>query len=363
MTERNPISGVDYEILDPFKLRAGELARQTAHHLNQTGAEELTESRGESAFIWEENGVFRAMTLEGLGTKNLVADEMCDFMLNGGYYRKIAQDTVATIINDLATVGAVPQAILMGVMAGQSEWFKTKEGFDFLEGWKEACDIARVTWGGGESQALADILTPKRAAFFGAATGLIGTKNDLIIGENLKLGNVILGIESSGIHANGLTDVRNVVKNLPSGFATKLPSGRMLGDVILEPSYIYSQVVSELTNELKPLYIANITGHGLQKIMRHPKNLTYRISHIPEPQEEFRFIQEKTGYTDEKMYSTFNMGVGYVLFVNEENVKRTMSIIREDFGFETFILGSVEKGPREVDIVPLNIKYDKLGVR
>ena len=67
----NPKSVFNYETLDPFKVRAAQIARQTSHHLEQNGASELTSSRGESAFIWQENGIFRAMTLEGLGTKIL----------------------------------------------------------------------------------------------------------------------------------------------------------------------------------------------------------------------------------------------------------------------------------------------------
>lgn len=363
MTEGTPISGVDYAILDPFKIRGQELASETSPHLLRLGQEEVTASRGESAFIWRVGDNYHALTLEGLGTKNLVADAMGGFSMEP-YYNKVAYDTVATIINDLVTVGAKPQAIMAGVMAGSGEWFKTKSGMDFLDGWKQACDYAQVTWGGGESQALADLLMPKKAAFFGAAAGFVGPKENLILGQNLKAGDVILGVASSGIHANGLTDTRRLAKRLPDGFATKLPSGKMFGEQILQPTFIYARLMEELAKvDMRPNYVANITGHGFQKLMRSPKELTYKIDRLPEPQEEFRFIQEHAGYDDRRMYSTFNMGVGYALFVDREKVRDIQGIIRRQIGFPTFELGKVQEGPRQVVIEPLDITFNELGVR
>lgn len=362
--KENPIKGTNYFIIDPFKRRASMLAAQTSEYLHLTNANEISESRGETAFIWEEEGIFRAQTFEGLGTKNLVADSMANIMFNEKYYEKIAFDTVATVVNDLVAVGARPQIISMGVSAGLPEWFGEKEAFDFLNGWKKACDEAQVTWGGGESQALTELVIPGKAVLLGSGVGKIGRKSNLILGENLRPGNIIMGVESNGIHANGLTDARGLAKNMPSGFLTKLPSGEMFGEVLLKPSHIYARMMNELRKaDLSPNYVANITGHGWQKIMRHTKELSYVIENVPRVNEEFDFIQKNTEYTDEQMYRTFNMGIGYTLFVDEDKLHKTKELIEKTTGFRAYKLGRVKEGSRSVEIKPLGVHYTNLGVR
>lgn len=144
-------SGVNYEALDPIKKIAQSAALNTSHHLNQFGFGEVSESRGESAYVWEQGNYYMASVIEGLGTKNLVADEM--YKITGRtYYDVIGHDTVATIINDLITVGAKPLVIHAYWATGNSEFLKQKEKMkDLISGWKSACDISHVSWGDRKS--------------------------------------------------------------------------------------------------------------------------------------------------------------------------------------------------------------------
>lgn len=96
--------------MDPVKKLAQELGKQTSQNLLSFGAKEVGGSRGESAYVWEEQDTYRAFVIEGLGTKNLVADQMGKIS-GKTYYNTIAQDTVAAIVNDIITVGAVPQIV------------------------------------------------------------------------------------------------------------------------------------------------------------------------------------------------------------------------------------------------------------
>ena len=144
-------AGVNYNVMDPLKKLAQGAGKQTSKNLLNFGLHEVEESRGESAYVWEEENAFRAFVIEGLGTKNLVADEMAK-ITGKTYYAAIAQDTIAAIVNDLITVGAMPQVINAYFGSGGPEWFSdTARSKALVEGWTKACNIAGATWGGGET--------------------------------------------------------------------------------------------------------------------------------------------------------------------------------------------------------------------
>lgn len=372
---------VNYDVVDPLKRYAQELASQTAPFLERLGMNEFSSSRGESSFVWKKNhepsglhttlrydtstNTIKASTIEGIGTKNLVADIM-EKVNDGHYYNNIGKCSVNAIVNDLITTGARGEVISMFLATGSAKWFGGSKARDYLQGWKEACDEAKITWGGGESQVLEGIIKKNKVVLAGHASGDIKSLNGYMDGKKVKAGHLIFGIESNGIHTNGITNVRSLAKELPRGFATKLPSGQMFGDAILKPTHSYAPLVERILGmNLRPDYIANITGHAFQKVMRLEKDLTYRISKLPEPQEEFQFIQEKTGYTDKKMYETFNMGVGYVMFLDPKIYREDdlASVVEDRFGLKVYNLGKVEEGPRQVILEPKGIVYDKLGVR
>jgi phosphoribosylformylglycinamidine cyclo-ligase len=144
-------SGVNYGSLDPIKQIAQRAAKKTSGALKRTGAEEIPASRGESAYVWRQGKHLFASVMEGLGTKNLVADAMYE-KTGKSYYDIVAHDTVACIINDLATVGATPSTLHAYWATGSSDWFADKKrARDLIRGWKKACEIAGVSWGGGET--------------------------------------------------------------------------------------------------------------------------------------------------------------------------------------------------------------------
>ncbi len=366
---KNPISysstGVNYSVMDPLKKLAQEAGKQTSANLLNFQAKEIEASRGESSFVWEEEDSYRAFVIEGLGTKNLVADEMSK-ITGKTYYDTIAQDTIAMIVNDIITVGAVPEVINAYFGSGGPDWFAdNKRSTALVEGWAKACQMAGATWGGGETPGLAGIINPETLDLVGACIGIIKPKERLILGDKLTSGDAILLIESSGIHANGLSLARAVAEKLPESYAAKLPDGSTYGETILIPTYIYVNLIKDLfEGGIDIHYMANITGHGWRKLMRANKNLTYLITQIPPVSPIFDFIKEQSGSSNEDMYGNFNMGAGFAIFLPEDQVEKAQAIA-EKLNLKSWNAGVVQAGPKQVIIQPKNITFgaETLGVR
>ena len=350
-------AGVDYDPLDLLKKVAQKRGRDTAENLKKFGMQEISASRGESAYVWEEDDRYNAFVLEGLGTKNRIADEMRK-ITGKTYYDGLAKDTVAMIVNDLITVGAKPQVINAYFAVGDSTWFSDqKRTTDLVNGWANACNECGAVWGGGETPTLKKIIEPDTIDLSGSAIGIIKPKNRLILGQKIVSGDTILLVESSGIHANGLTLARAISEIIPNGFAEKLPNGSFYGESLLVPTLIYANIVNDLfEREIDIHYMVNITGHGWRKLMRSSNEFSYVIDKIPTPYPIFNFIKEKANLDDYEMYQTFNMGVGFALFLPEYDCDKAIEIIKKN-NIKSLKAGYVESGEKQVIISPLNITF------
>lgn len=358
-------SGVDYSAMDPIKVLAQKSAAGTANNLTHFSASEVAASRGESAYVWEEADSYRSLVIEGLGTKNLVADAMRAFG-DKTYYDAIAQDTVAMVVNDLIVVGALPQVVNAYFAIGDSNWMKDEQrASDLINGWAKACELSGATWGGGETPTLKGIINSDTIDLGGSAVGIIADKKNLVLGDKLQTGDSIVLISSSGIHANGLTLARKIGDELPEGFATKLSDGRMYGEALLTPTPIYVPLVRALQEaNVDVHYMVNITGHGWRKLMRATKDLHYVIDAVPEVPAELSFIQEQAKISDQEMYGNFNMGAGFAVYVAEADAAKVVETA-VDQGFTALIAGTVKEGSKQVTITPKNITFagDTLEVR
>ncbi|MBI4035877.1 phosphoribosylformylglycinamidine cyclo-ligase [Candidatus Daviesbacteria bacterium] len=358
-------TGVDYSVMDPLKKLAQQKGKDTAKNLTNFNIKEVEGSRGESAYVWEEKDCYRAFVVEGLGTKNLVADAV-QKITGKTYYEQIAQDTIAAIVNDILTVGAIPQVINAYFGSGSPNWFSdTDRSQALIEGWAKACDIAGATWGGGETPGLSGIINPDTLDLAGACIGTIEPKSKLTLGDKLKDGDNILLIESSGIHTNGLSLARTIAENLPEGYATLLPDQKMYGETLLVPSFIYVNLVKSLFEQgIDPHYMVNITGHGWRKLIRANKEFTYLINQVPPVLPIFEFLKQHSGSSDYEMYGNFNMGAGFAIYLPEDQIEKAQKIASEQ-GFKSWNAGIVQKGPRKVVIEQKQITFEAetLGVR
>lgn len=358
-------AGVKYDSLDPAKKLAQDAAKRTAKNLTKAGFPEIADSRGETAYVWQQKNYLMATITESLGTKNLVADETRK-ITGKTYYDVIGHDTVASAVNDLVCVGAQPLDVHAFWAVGDSDWFHDKTRIaDLISGWESSCNIAGAAWGGGETPSYNDIVEKKTIALGASVVGIIKSKTRLLTDKKLKSGDRILMLKSSGVNANGISLTRAVAKKIPKGYGTQLPSGQLYGEALLTKTNIYAQLIQDLLDQKIAIhYISNITGHGLRKVMRARGNFTYVIEKIFEPQEVFDFIQKHAGLNDTEMYQTYNMGMDYALFIPKKDIKRAQQIIKKH-KFQSLDAGYIEKGERKVVIKPKNIEFsgERLDLR
>ncbi len=350
-------AGVDYARVDPLKVSAQQAARETARNLQAHGLSEVAASRGESAYVVDAGDFYLASITECLGTKALLADAM-RALTGRSYYRGIAQDTIAMAVNDLVTVGATPVSVHAYWAAGGSDWFADEErARELVEGWKAACDRCRVSWGGGETPALAGVVTPGAIDLAASCVGLVRPRSRLTLGDDLAPGDAVVLLASSGLHANGVSLARKVAERLPQGRATPLPDGRPYGEALLAPTVLYPPVTEAVfAAGVVPHYMANVTGHGWRKLMRHPAAFTYRFRAVPPVPAELRFAQQAAGIDDREAYGTFNMGAGFALYLRPDQAETAVRAARAQ-GVEASVAGVVEAGERRVVIEPLGIEY------
>ena len=359
-------AGVDYDVLDAFKRACQRAAAGTVDALAGHGLAEPAAIRGESAYLLETPTEYLAHVEEGLGTKNLVADAM--LALTGrSFYRNVGIDTVATIVNDLITCGALPISVAMHAAVGDANWFANAQRTqDLADGFAEGCRQAQAVWGGGETPALKGIVNPDAIVLAGSAVGRVRPK-DLRITGDVRDGDAIVLLASSGVQTNGLTLCRALADRLPQGYLTPLSDGRAYGEALLDPSVIYVRFVAACQQQQLPLhYAAHVTGHGWRKLMRLDAPFVYRLTQVPPPHPVFEFLMERGPVSQREAYATFNMGVGFAAYVAPADAGRCVSIATS-LGYRAWNAGTVHReGQRKaVEIVPLGITFegDTLQVR
>ena len=351
------MAGVNYDQVDPIKLLAQQSAKATAAQLDQHGMEEIAASRGESAYVLDAGPFYLASIVECLGTKILVADAV--YRETGkSFYAAIAQDTIAMAVNDLITVGATPLVVQAYWAAGGSDWFSDKlRAADLIKGWKAACETCGVSWGGGETPALAGVVEGGTIDLGASCTGIVKPKSRLSLGDNLAASDAIVILASSGIHANGVSLARKLAERLPNGYQTDIGNGELFGEALLAPTTLYAPVTEALAKAgVTVNYCVNVTGHGWRKLLRHTSELTYRIHTVPPVPPVLAFMQTETKLDNAEAYGTLNMGAGFAFFVSAAQAEKTVAIARE-CGIDAWVAGAVEAGPKQVIIEPIGVTY------
>jgi phosphoribosylformylglycinamidine cyclo-ligase len=268
-----------------------------------------------------------AITTDGVGSKILVAEKI-------GKFDTVGIDCVAMNVNDLIAIGAEPVAFVDYIAIEKPD---PEIMAQIAIGLEEGCRIANITLVGGETATLPEIV--KGFDLAGTAIGIV-KKDGIITGEKIEVGDVIVGLPSSGIHSNGLTLARKAVEGAGYSYHDDLDGyfdGRSVGEELLTPTRIYTEVVG-LLGKYDIHGIAHITGSGLLKL-RRLKEMKYVIDNPLKPQKIFRFIQEIGNVDEDEMYRTFNMGMGFALIMTEDQAEE---LVRENREFK--IVGRVEKG-------------------
>ena len=283
------------------------------------------------------------------GTDSVGSKVMIAFDLDK--HDTIGIDCVAMCVNDIICMGAKPLYFLDYIGIGGLDPQKAEQ---IVKGVSEGCIQADCALIGGETCEMPDIYKPGDYDLVGFAAG-IAEKDRLITGKDIKEGDVIFGIASSGLHSNGYTLVRKLreatgtpydinmgelCKSLDLEWCSMLNYiGRTLGEELLTPTKIYAKLITELTEKVKVKGIANITGGGwVENIPRMlaADDLKIRVDRggAPYPSEIFRIVQKWGNIEDYEMYKTFNMGIGMFFCVAEEDAGDAYLAIHNYSGHE-----------------------------
>ena len=330
-----------------------------------TGTKVLPGSLHEPAAVLDIPGspFYLAFKTDGVGTKSLIADKMShlpnklkDWDIKvSALYSGLGIDLVASNVNDLICLGATPIAISDEISAGNKSFFLDRPKINgLITGLQKGCKQAGIIIPSGESPTLVDILKSRVFSLTGSAIGIIQPKSKIILGENLKAGDKIIGFESNGIHTNGLALARRIIEKLPHGYFTPFGS-KTIGQELLKPTTIYSPLILDLLGRgIDIHYMTHITGSSFRKIARAQKDFTYVVEF--KPHKIFKILQKEGKQSDYDCYQTWNMGVGFVIFVPEKYIQIIQKISIKH-KIRPFILGNVENGIKRVIIKPLRIAF------
>jgi phosphoribosylformylglycinamidine cyclo-ligase len=355
--------GVDYAVLDEGKRRALGLARATAENPKGRGATIDPASYGEPATVVEIGGEHFAFVLECLGTKSLVAKDV-ESELGIDRFVDVGYDTVAAAVNDCLAVGALPLVVNAYFGAG-ADFYVGGRHDSLVEGFRLACDVSAAAWGGGESPTLPGLVEGGAIDLAAAVLGMLPRGCAPLLGAALEPGDEIVLVASSGLHQNGASLARRVAAHDDASWSAELPSGRVLGDAVLDRGLIYVALMEALYSVgAVPHYASHVTGHGWRKLMRAERELTYRIDTLPPVPEVFAFLIERAGLSPAEAYGTFNMGAGLALYVAPATSAKVIDVARS-VGIAAYRAGRVEDGPRRVIVEPIGVEYarESLGIR
>ena len=269
---------------------------------------------------------------DGVGTKIDLANKHKKF-------DTIGIDLVAMCINDLIVQGAKPLFFLDYIAVGKLNFNKTK---NILKGIFKGCRISKCKLIGGETAEMPGVYSKDKFDLAGFSVGIV-SKKKILDKRNVKEGDIILAIPSNGIHSNGYSLVRSILKK------NKIPKN--LKKEILRPTKIYSNEILKLTNKNLIKAAAHITGGGLvENLLRSvPKDLTLNIdlSKI-KIIKIFKWLKSKN-VSNQEMMRTFNCGVGFCLIVSKKNISRIKKIFSKEF--VPYEIGSITKDKKKVNLL------------
>lgn len=322
-------AGVDVE-------KGYEAVERMKKHIAKTNRPEVLGGIGAFAGLFEltslpyEEPVLVSGT-DGVGTKLKLAFQM-------NKHDTIGIDLVAMCMNDIVAQGAQPLFFLDYIACGKNDPEVIEE---IIQGISEGCVASGAALIGGETAEMPGMYKDNEYDLAGFAVG-IAEKSELITGDDILCGDVIIGLPSSGIHSNGYSLVRKIIENLDLD-KTYEGLSRPLGEALLAPTKIYAKALAAVMKEATIKGVSHITGGGFYENFPRmlPDGLGVQLErsswHVPEI---FHLLQEKGNIPDREMFSVFNMGIGMALVVDEREAESVLSILQQ-YEQDAAIIGSV----------------------
>jgi len=324
-------AGVDIEKVKKSHKAIAELLKDTFSLRKEKFGQVLIEIGHYAGLIDIGGGLALALHVDGVGTKTLIAKAM-------EKYDTIGIDCVAMNVNDLICIGAEPIALVDYLAIDKPD---EKIILEIMRGLVNGAKEAEAAIVGGETAIMPDLING-----FDLSAMSIGIveKNKIITGEKIRKGDIIIGLESNGIHSNGLTLARKV---LLSNYNVKdyIPElNSILGEELLKPTKIYVKPVLEIIKYSQVHGLANITGGAFSKLTRLKKDVGFNLNALPEAPPIFRLIQKLGFITDKEMYRTFNMGIGFCIIAPEKEYETIKGICKK-YELNFWIIGEIIEKP------------------
>lgn len=333
MTYRD--AGVDVGKIRTAQKSIGEIISAT-HRMLAAGR--VVSGFGHYAGLIKLGSQLLALHSDGVGTKVIVAQLMNKF-------DTIGIDCAAMNVNDVICVGAQPVGFIDYVALRQPNETLLQE---IAKGLVEGARQSQMAIVGGETAILPDVIAGEENAFDLAGMVMGVVKGRPIMGGAIKPGDIILGVESSGLHSNGYTLARKVLLSKYSVDDSADHLVQTLGEELLIPTRIYVRPVMEiLKKKIRVHGLANITGGAFTKLPRLNARVGYDLDGLPAPTGIFKQIQVDGGIDSKEMYRTFNMGVGYCVIAPKASAENVVSIFAK-YRMCCRAVGRIEKGRGEV---------------
>lgn len=278
---------------------------------------------------------------DGVGTKLKLA-----FMMDK--HDTVGIDCVAMCANDVACAGAKPLFFLDYVAVGKNVPERVAQ---IVSGVAEGCVQAGCALIGGETAEMPGFYPKEEYDLAGFCVGM-ADKAKLIDGSNMKAGDALIGVASSGVHSNGFSLVRKVFNITPERLDLYMYEfGKTLGEELLTPTRIYVKPLLALMEQVDVHGVSHITGGGFyENIPRMlPEGLRAAVEKAKVPVRPIFKVIQGEGISEHDMYNTFNMGVGLCVAVAADKADEAVRILKEN-GEETCILGEVREGEKGIDL-------------
>ncbi len=277
---------------------------------------------------------------DGVGTKLLLAQEL-------GKHQNVGVDLVAMVLNDLVTVGAQPLFFLDYIACDK---VVPEVVVEIVKGIAEGCRQVGCALIGGETAEMPDFYPKGRYDLAGFGVGVV-ERTKIVDGSKVEKGDIVLGLASSGLHSNGFSLARKIIKHHGISLGEKIKGEkRKLREVLLEPTRLYVSSVLKLLAQVEVHGLAHITGGGLSLNIPRvlPKGLSCRINLRSWPKPPiFQWVQEMGQVDEAEMLKTFNLGLGFVIILPSKEKKKAIKVL-EEAGEQVFVVGQVERGSQEV---------------
>lgn len=304
---------------------------------------------GHYAGLLEFQSKVYALHTDGVGTKIIIAQLMKKF-------DTVGIDCVAMNVNDVICVGAVPIGFLDYIALKKPDSYLIKE---LVKGVTKGAKESQVAIVGGETAILPDLLNEKEEDTFDLVGSVFGVtdKKSLVMGNKISQRDVIIGLESSGLHSNGYSLARKVL--LPK---YKLKNSHKflecsIGEELLKPTRIYVKPVLEMLKKLDSIHgLAHITGGSFAKLSRLNNKVNYNLDNLPQQENIFSLIQQTGKISVKEMYSTFNMGVGFCIIVSKSEIDNVEKILEKN-KVRYQQIGYITKGNGAVSMIKDGRKY------